>query len=364
MLFHDINSYLRRFSFLLDDQWPILVAYSFLTYLQDHPGIFYTPVLLFYGGPAQGKSRSGKALTYISFRGVHLIDASQANIFRLSEDLQATLFLDMKDLWQAALKEGSTDILLGRFEKGPMIRRVVKPEKGAFEDSRFFNIFGPTILASNSPIHKILHTRCIPITMPDRPGEYEDPEPSLCRELKERLVAWRARVLDKELPKVAPVKGLVGRMWDISKPLLQVCTLACPDALGALTQAIVEIAGENVPDKSLTLEAKIVTILRDLSPAGLAEWKIPMEDVVAGLNKNESVFHVASGVIGKKIKTLGLQTKLSGGYAKILLTRSDLDALLKQYGIEPKTLDAPAETADQEVQQAIVDMITKDMEDK
>ena len=298
---------------------------------------------------------------YICFRGVHLIDASQANIFRLSDDLQATLFLDMKDLWQAAEKERSMDILLGRFEKGSMIRRVVKPEKGAFEDSRYYDIFGPTILATNSPIHKILQTRCIPITIPDRPGEYEDPEPRLGRELKERLVAWRARVLDRELPKVAPVEGLVGRMWDISKPLLQVCILACPDALDALTQAIVEIARENVPDKGQTLEAKIVEILSGLSPTGQLEWKIRMEDVVAELNKNEPVFHVKPGALGKKIKTLGLQTKLSGGYAKILLTRSDLDALLKQYGIESKTQDAPAET-DPGIKQ-LIDMIT-DMEDK
>jgi hypothetical protein len=299
---------------------------------------------------------------YICFRGVHLIDASQANIFRLSDDLQATLFLDMKDLWQAAEKERSMDILLGRFEKGSMIRRVVKPEKGAFEDSRYYDIFGPTILATNSPIHKILQTRCIPITIPDRPGEYEDPEPRLGRELKERLVAWRARVLDRELPKVAPVEGLVGRMWDISKPLLQVCILACPDALDALTQAIVEIARENVPDKGQTLEAKIVEILSGLSPTGQLEWKIRMEDVVAGLNKNElEAFHVKPGVLGKKIKTLGLQTKLSGGYAKILLTRIDLDALLKQYGIESKTQDAPAET-DPGIKQ-LIDMIT-DMEDK
>jgi len=61
------------------------------------------------------------------------------------------------------------DILLGRFEKDSMVRRVVKPEKGAFEDSRFFNVFGPTILATNSAIHKILQTRSIPITMPGRP---------------------------------------------------------------------------------------------------------------------------------------------------------------------------------------------------
>jgi hypothetical protein len=152
-------------------------------------------------------------------------------------------------------------------------------------------------------------------------------------------------------------------VWDISKPLLQVCTLACPDALDALTQAIVEIASENVPDKGQTPEAKIVAILNGLSPAGQLEWKIRMEDLVAELNKNKpEAFHVKPGVLGKKMKTLGLQTKLSGGYAKILLTRSDLDALLKQYEIGPKTQDAPAET-DPGIQQAI-DMITKDMEEE
>lgn len=44
------------------------------SYLHDHVEISYCPYLLFFAVAGRGKSRTGKSLTYISFRGLHSVD--------------------------------------------------------------------------------------------------------------------------------------------------------------------------------------------------------------------------------------------------------------------------------------------------
>lgn len=174
-LFDDLMNYFCRFSYLPNNHWLIIGLYVFQTYLQDHPDLHYMAMILFYAVPERGKSRTGKAAANIAFRGVHVVDMREANIFRYSGNLGATIFFDMMDLWKKAERNGCEDILLMRHEKGARASRVLYPEKGAFEDTVFYPIYGPTLMASNQSVHKILGSRCIPFTMPNAPGNYDNP---------------------------------------------------------------------------------------------------------------------------------------------------------------------------------------------
>lgn len=333
-LFEDVLIYLKRFSYLPDRQWLIVVCNIFLSYLQDHPDIHYLPMLLFYAVPERGKSRTGKAVSYISYRGVHIVDLREANLFRFSENLKATLFFDMMDLWKKAEKNGAEDILLLRYEKGARAVRVIYPEKGAFKDTVYYDIFGSTIIATNESVHKILGSRCIDISMPNKPGNYENPTPEKAQEIKERLTAWRARVMNKPLPEINTVQGLIGRLWDISKPLLQACKLVYPQGLDELKDALLEVAGHRIEDKKESIEGQILTTLYELSPKGLTEWKIKTSDLLEGLNKERPDTHkLTSQYVGKKLKAMGIHTRHIHGLSEILLNRSDFDVLLEQYGI-------------------------------
>ena len=168
MLFKDVIAYLKRFSYLTKEQLLIITCKVFLTYIQDHPAIHYLPMILFYAVPERGKTRTGKAVIYIAYRGVHCVDLREANLFRFAQDLKATLFIDIMDLWKKAERNGSEDILLLRYERGAKATRVIYPEKGAFKDTVYYDIYGPTFIATNQAIHKILNSRSIPITMPNR----------------------------------------------------------------------------------------------------------------------------------------------------------------------------------------------------
>ena len=266
-------------------------------------------MLLFFAVPERGKSRTGKSITYISYRGIHVVDLREANLFRFSQNLKATIFFDLMDLWKKAEKNGAEDILLLRYEKGAQASRVIYPEKGAFNDMVFYDVYGSTLIATNKAVHKILSSRCININMPNKPGDYENPTPEKAQELKERLTAWRARVMNKPLPEIDLIQGLNGRLWDISKPLLQVCRLVYSQGFDELKNALLEVAGQRVEDKKESIEGQIIATLQELSPKGLTEWIIKTSDLLKGLNEERPDTHkLTSQYVGKKLKVMGLHT--------------------------------------------------------
>ena len=336
-LYHDVRKYLKRFSALDDLQWSVVAHYVFLTYLHDHKEIDYCPYILFYAVPERGKSRTGKSVAYLAFRGVHLIEMREANIFRYSDRLHGTLFFDLMDVWKKAERSGCEDILLLRAEKGAKCFRVLHPDRGAFRDTVYYNIYGPTIIASNEQLHKILDTRCLPIVMPNRPGIYENPRPELALELKERLTAWRAKSFLSPLPEMPPIEGITGRLWDISKPLFQVCLMVNPQGIPLLKDAILSIAGERTESKKDTLEGRLMGIVKDLSAEkGLEdspEWTLRTFDIVQKFNEGRPIEKRASAQwVGLKLKSMSLRHRTVTGRSEIVLSPKEYITLLEQYG--------------------------------
>jgi len=339
-LFETVIAYLKRFSFLPDGQWLIVACNIFLSYIQDHHDVFYLPMLLFFAVPERGKSRTGKAVTYISYRGVHLCDMREANIFRFSENLRATLFFDIMDLWKKAEKSNSEDILLLRYEKGARAARVIYPEKGAFHDTVFYSIYGSTLIATNEAVHKILDSRCINITMPNKPGNYKNPTPELGLELKERLTAWRAKMMLESLPTLDSANGLSGRFGDITKPLLQVCKQVYPQGFEELRTALLEIAGTRIEDKKTSIEGQIVEAFCSLSPKNVGTWTITTKDLLGVLNKTRNEENrLKPQYLGRKLKALGIHTRHVHGCSESFLDISSFNILLAQYGFESFPVD-------------------------
>lgn len=335
-LYDDLLAYLKRFSALDDEQWAIVAHYVFLTYLHDHQGIDYCPYVLFYAVPERGKSRTGKSVTYVSFRGIHLIELREPIIFRYSQNMHGTLFFDLLDVSKKAERGGCEDILLLRAEKGAKICRIMYPDQGPFNDTVYYDIYGPTIFASNEQLHKILETRCLPIIMPNRPGNYENPRPELALELKERLTAWRAKQHGVNLPNLEPIEGISGRLWDISRSLFLINSLL-PVASEELEQAILTIAGERDESRQETLEGRLVAIIRDITTEGrldrLEEWSIRTGDIRDRFNRGRpDDRHVSPQWIGKKLKSMSLHNRLVRGYSEIRITSAEYTLILKQYG--------------------------------
>lgn len=140
--------------------------------------------------------------------------------------------------------------------------------------------------------------------------------------------------MDKPLPEIEIIPGLNGRLWDISKPLFQICKMTYPQGLEDLKEAVLEIAGQRLQDKKESIEGQIVTILDELSPEGIPEWSIKTSDLLNRLNETRPERHKLSPqYLGRKIKAMGIQRKIIMGYSEIKLKRAAFDNLRMHYGI-------------------------------
>jgi hypothetical protein len=355
-LYDDLLAYLKRFSALDDAQWPIVAHYVFLTYLHDHPDIDYCPYILFHAVPERGKSRTGKSVTYVAFRGIHLVELREATIFRYSQNLHGTLFLDLLDISKKAERSGCDDILLLRAEKGAKCCRVQHPDQGPFNDTVYYDIYGPTIISSNEGLHKILETRCLPIIMPNRPGNYENPRPELALELKERLTAWRAKHLFATFTDMEPIEGIAGRLWDITKPMFFVNSLLPVDSR-ILEDSILTIAGEKDESRQDTIEGRLVAIIKEISSElaldHYGEWSINISEILTKYNKDRPQDRqVSSQWIGKRLKSMSFRNRMVQGHSQIKLTSEEYAMILKQYGYigreSSKSNDSLPEKGEQE----------------
>jgi hypothetical protein len=95
--------------------------------------------------------------------------------------------------------------------------------------------------------------------------------------------------------------------------------------------------------KQETIEGQLISIIFSLSPKGLLEWNIPVEEILNKLNEQRPEGHKAkSQYVGKKLKAIGLRAKKIHGYSEVKLTRAELDTLLTQFGLEiENSVDAP-----------------------
>lgn len=334
-LFEDLLTFFKRFSYLEDDVWPIIVLAVFLSYLQDHPDVRYIPVIYFFAVAERGKSRTAKTILAVSYRGQHLTDIRPANIFRFSQNLGATIFFDVTDLWKSAEKSDGHDILLGRFEKGCQVVRVLSPDKGPFADQTYFDIYGSTVVATNEPANATFESRCLSITMPNRPGEYENLSPEMGLSFKERLTAWRARMMNRRLPHIEPIPGISGRLWDISRPLFQLEKMIAPNVSEQMENVILEMAGQKIEDLKGSAEGKIIEAIRDKADFdGDSDCVIPVSEIrdLVNLGKPDK-FHISPQRIGKRIKALSIRTRDRNGRSHVYITKSELGVLMEQYGL-------------------------------
>ena len=141
-------------------------------------------------------------------------------------------------------------------------------------------------------------------------------------------------MIDNKLPDIAPIEGIIGRPWDISKPLLQVCKLLKPDRFEELKQEIMGIAKEKIYEKKETIQWEIIKALYELSPNSGLNWTIPMESLLEEVNRTRNDDQkLTSQAVGKKVSAMGLTTKHVRGHSFINLTRTELDNYMKEYGV-------------------------------
>ncbi|MBI3245888.1 MAG: hypothetical protein HYZ50_05215 [Deltaproteobacteria bacterium] len=346
-LYADLVAYYQSMAELpTDGHYDLVTAFTFHTYTLDFPDVTHSPELVLDAVPERGKSRTGKAITHVVMRGLRTETLREANIFRWSEDLGATLFFDVLNLWKKAEREKSEDLFLNRFERGAKAARVLNPDKGRFEDTRYFDIFGATIIATNESVHKILDTRCLTIAMPPATKRFDtEPTPELGLPFRERLLAWRAQQMGRAWPELT--KAYSGRFGDITLPLLKIIRLVAPDREEALRALFDTMEKGRLNEKSRTLEADILTAMFAMKEE-VRGGKVALKKIAEVLNEDRTEKEqLTPRFIAAKVRSLGFQLT-SRNPADIVWNAELLEQCLIGYGIQDSP--CPPETSSQSSQ--------------
>ncbi|MFH0926826.1 MAG: CHC2 zinc finger domain-containing protein [bacterium] len=333
VLYDDLLTYHKSISEFPDEaHYELIVAWVIHTYLIE--AFQYSPIICLFAVPERGKSRTGKGMIYVSYRGIHVESLRDAYLVRVAHNLRASIFFDVKNIWRKAEKNQSEDILLCRFEKGALVPRVLYPEKGAFKDTVYYSIFGPTIIGTNEAIHKILETRAISINMPETSRQFEnDVTPELALPLKERLVVFRARHLNESFPNIP--KPARSRLGDILKPIQQIIRLVKPEREPYFLRLVRELESARSVDKMDTIEAKVLMTLINLSDR-VEKGTLPIKLITDTFNEDlPEKFTVTYQRVGRLLASMGFKkARGSDGASLIYWDDESIERMKERYGLK------------------------------
>ncbi|MEJ5377081.1 MAG: CHC2 zinc finger domain-containing protein [bacterium] len=331
-LYDDLLTYHKAISELPGEEYyDLIVAWVLHTYLLEP--VQYSPIICLFAVPERGKSRTGKGMIHVAYRGIHVESLRDAYLVRVANNLGASLFFDVKDIWQKAEKNGSEDILLHRFEKGAKVPRVLYPERGAHQDIVYYSIFGPTIIGTNEGVHRILETRAVHIHMPETSRRFEnDVTPELALPLKERLIAFRAKHLGETLADIP--KPAAGRLGDILKPLQQIIRLVKPERELSFLRLIRQIESEKLIEKADSLEAQILAVLIGLQDQ-VQSGMLPVKRITDTFNEGKpEKSQLTYQRIGRRLSAMGFKkVKASDGASAIVWDDESIERMKETYGL-------------------------------
>jgi len=333
-LYRELIDYHKGISDLPGEEYySFLACWDMHTYVLEQ--VQYSPIICFSALPARGKTRTGKGLIYVAYRGVYEQSLREANIIRFGDNYQGTMFFDIRDFWRRVELCGSEDIFLSRFEKGGRVSRVMYPDRGPFLDTVSYRVFGSTIICTNEPIDEILETRSITLNMRDAVRQFDTdvlPENGLV--LREKLLAFRAKQLDVPLPPVTE-KPASSRLGDILRPIQQVLLLVNPDGNAEFLRFAAQLEADRQAAAILDPIAQIARAVvesRDKVDRGI----LSVKDVTDKINEGRSDrFHLSPQRIGRQLRTMGLKAGRTGnGSSAYFWDEGVIDGLKRQYGLE------------------------------
>jgi hypothetical protein len=331
-LYDDLLAYHRSISELPGEgYYDLVVAWDFHTYLLEQ--FQYTPILWLFAVPERGKSRTGKGIIYVAYRGAYDQSMREANFLRLASHHQASVFFDITNLWRTVQQNQSEDVLLHRFERGGIVSRVLYPDRGAFRDTVHFTVFGATVIATNHGVPEVLQTRALQINMPDSDRPFDaKPTPEAALPLKERLVAFRARHLGNPLP-VVP-KSATRRLGDILEPLHQIIRLVRPDREAIFLRLAKSLEEERQTEKADSLEAHILEAMLELGSTA-SNGRLAVKKITEAYNAGRSPQEqMTTKSIGWRLKAIGLKKVKTRDGAMIVWDAQQLARLGLTYGVQ------------------------------
>lgn len=144
-------------------------------------------------------------------------------------------------------------------------------------------------------------------------------------------------------------KPAIGRLGDITRPLMQIASLVKPQVLPVLKTLIGDIDQRRRQNRSICLDARILSTVLSLEER-VKNGHLPVKTVTDMLNLSLSSFERATyQKVGRRLEALGFEkATLSGNMSGIVWNRENIDRQIKSYGLQEdgmpdKTFAGPAD---------------------
>lgn len=339
-LLADVEKFIRQYIELPGESGYLVLALWVLhTYLIDKFNC--TPIIYFYGIMETGKTRAGEMLFQLGYKAQFETSPTEAVLFRSSEYFKPSLILDELKIWGIEGDKEVARLLKSRYKRGLKVARCdLKHSKGE-DEIKFFDAFGPTVICTDQKMPPEIESRCLLFIMEKNisPEVEDDINQVKAQELRNRLSAFRARNLDKDLPN--PVKMARRRLQEITKPLQQILVLVDPDREDELKE-YVELTREiRETEESLTLQGEIINAIIETYQADMfTGGKFLVADITNFINKDrKEKEQINSRAIGRRIKQLGYRvSRVTGGKTAYFFDEKKTLNLAQRFGLKIDTL--------------------------
>lgn len=260
------------------------------------------------------------ALADLVFRGIIQIYINEHHITRLANSYAATLIFKNTDFEKTLNREKAYDFFIGRHRRNGDSRFHI-----GYDDFKEclakLNTFSPTIISSTKPLtDELLQSITLSIiTSPKKPDKIAD------RDLKGRLTAWRATIINKTLPVIKEMEHP-----EIMKPLLQMCRMINPEGMENLNHTL-SILRPKPPEDRIPMQ--IARVLIEQYPKhGPQSYDFgTVEEVTDSVNRHLHT-NFSSTQVGRILnRELNLKTqKVHPGNMHLIVPLKDLGSIRKE----------------------------------
>lgn len=329
--------------------YNLIVAFDFHTHLIEK--FEYSPILVFVGLPEKGKSLMGESIISVARRGIMRPTMTEAALLREATDQKATLLFDMTDFWKTIETINAKDVILSRFKRGLKVPRVKNPEKGAFQDMVYYDVFGSTLITSNESLAQVLETRALSFIFQESQKDFSgliDKKEAL--DLKNQLVAWRLAHFNNKLPNIP--KLVKGRLGDILRPLHQIILMTDPTREIDFKLLVKDIEKNKQITKSDTVEADLLLAIIESSEK-VHNAALAVKEITDKYNSEKSDKEkLTYQKVGRTLDLMGFQKGKTGTGASAIIWNEGINSkLIIEYNLSSVTTRSQEtqETSEKEV---------------
>lgn len=345
-LLADVEKFIRQYLELPDESGYLVLALWVLhTYLIEK--FSRTPIIYFYGMLETGKTQAGEVIFNVAYKGEFETSPTEAVVFRSSEYFKPSLILDELKIWGPEGDKEVARLLKSRYKRGLKVARCdLKHSKGE-DEIKFFDAFGPTVICTDQKMPPEIESRCLLFVMEKNisPEVEDEIDQTKAQELRDRLTAFRARNLNKDLPD--PAKMARRRLQEITKPLQQILVFVDPKREEELKKYVKAAKEMREVEESLTLQGEIVNaIIQIYQDNVVSSGRFLVGDVADFINKDrKQKEEINNRTIGRMVKQLGYQSARTKAGRAYLFDQEKTLKLAKRFGLETSPLE-PAAKAD------------------